>query len=179
MQFHFQNHISFRSVCFFLFHAVSFYDESFSCFVFQLTLYAVFSDYILSSVANSLSLVCSSAFVVSNSVFPSFSECSASVFINIFYFANCFSFIISITPLHRCRCQSCPVGTFSTTLGASPCVACSPGSYTNTAVGSSSCTQCPSGRYVSAAGSGPCVQCTAGKYSTTGASACGECLAGA
>ena len=76
-------------------------------------------------------------------------------------------------------CQSCSVGTYSTSAMATTCANCPAGTSTLYTNGQSSCILCDIGTYRAAGDPGVnCFSCNAGKSSAVGASACSSCAAG-
>ena len=79
-------------------------------------------------------------------------------------------------------CIDCPVGTYSDTVGATECSACSAGTYAAPGLASvSGCVECAAGKYDGDSdASTPCIDCPAGTYSDfTGTIECSVCSAGA
>ena len=78
-------------------------------------------------------------------------------------------------------CQFCPVGTYSTALGAtdvSICAACPIGTYSPNQAQGSNCTACGAGTYSYTTGVSACTACPAGTYSTVvGAASPSNCTA--
>jgi len=80
------------------------------------------------------------------------------------------------------KCQACPAGKYSTTVGATAeatCLNCAAGKYSVTtgATTVSVCVDCGAGKYSATLGASTCLNCGAGKYSTTtGASNAATCL---
>ena len=75
------------------------------------------------------------------------------------------------------RCQSCPRGQYSGTLGSPSCTQCAAGTYQAIA-GSSSCMRCATGKFEPAQGATFCLNCPVGTKSGKGAKMCTNCLAG-
>ena len=73
-------------------------------------------------------------------------------------------------------CEQCTTGTYASSPG--PCLSCPVGTYTNT-IGQSACLQCSAGTYASATGFVQCTACSAGRYADVqGLSACKQCPSG-
>ena len=82
-----------------------------------------------------------------------------------------YSQIDSLEPARFCNksCAKCPIGRYSTTVGASTyghCLNCSVGRY-NELIGSKTavdCKQCPEGYYQSLEAKGLCIECAVGQF---------------
>ena len=78
------------------------------------------------------------------------------------------------------RCNICPVGTYSSAVGATqPCALCNAGTY-QSSIGGSGCVSCGVGTYASIQGGSVCTICTTGSFNsgTGGNSTCSLCGTG-